>query len=64
MFKVFEEVDMSPVPIVTYDHETPFDVNTKRFGRSVWQESSFEVITFETQTWKQNLFIAVEKSSF
>ena len=50
------KVDASPVPnvagseihtIVTYDHETHFDVNTTKFGGSVLRESSFEVITFE-----------------
>ena len=54
---------MSPEPngagseihtIVTYDPETHFDVNKTKFGRSVWRESSFEGITFETQNWKQN----------
>ena len=31
--------------IVTYDPETHFDVNKNKFGRSVWRESSFEVIS-------------------
>ena len=31
------------VSIVTYDDETPFDVNIQKYGRLVWRESSFEV---------------------
>ena len=55
---VFEEVGLSPEQnvtgseiqtIVTYDHETPFDVHNKFLGQSVWQESSFEVDSLETQ---------------
>ena len=57
------KVGLSPEPNVagsnihtmfTYANETHFDVNTKQFGRSVWRESTFEVITFKTQNWKQN----------
>ena len=57
------KVCVSPVPneagteihtIVTYDPETHFDVNKTKFERSVWRESSFEVITFEMQNWKHN----------
>ena len=40
--------------IVTYDPKTQFDVNKKRFSRSVWRESSFEEITFKMQNWKLN----------
>ena len=43
--------------IVTYGPETHFDVKKKKFGRSVWRESNFEVIMFETQTWKQNFLV-------
>ena len=62
-FGVFEQVDVSPEPfkagseihtIVTYDHETHFDVNKKKFGRLVWRESSFQVDTLETLNWKHN----------
>ena len=54
---------MSPVPfgvrseihtIFTYDHDTHFDVYKRKFGRSVWWESSFKVDTLETHNWKQN----------
>ena len=57
------EVDLSMEPfgaeseihtIVTYGPETHFDDTTTKFGRSVWRESSFKVITFETQNWKLN----------
>ena len=50
-----EKVGLSLVPnvagseihsIVTYDPETHFDVNKNKFERSVWRESSFEVISF------------------
>ena len=79
-FAKLAKVDASQFPfgtgseihtIVTYDHETHFDVNKKRFGRSVWQELSFEVHTLETQNWKHNFLdiwvrflIAVEKVCF
>ena len=43
--------------IVTNDHETHFDVNKKKIGRSVWQELSFEVGTLKMQNWKQNYTI-------
>ena len=52
------KVDVSPVPnvagseiytIVTHDHETHFDVNTKKIIQSVWGELNFEIGTFETQ---------------
>ena len=57
------KVCVSPVPFeagseihttVTYDPETHFDVNKKKIGQLVWRESSFEVITFKMQNWKQN----------
>ena len=53
--------------IVTYNHETHFDVNKN----SVWRELSFEVDTLKSPNWKHNFLdiwsgslIAVEKSCF
>ena len=44
--------------IVTYDPETHFDVNNNKI-RTIGLAGSFEVITFETQNWKQNFLVCL-----